>query len=78
MESQEAIGFSNTSEIPALSETEIPAPTRTSFMASWASVTGATGYLLDVSASHSFDSYIDGYHDLQVGNVTGWVVTGLN
>ena len=36
------------------------------------------GYLLDVSTSSSFDSFVDGYHDLDVGNVTGRVVTGLN
>ena len=47
-------------------------------MASWESATGATGYLLDVSTSNSFSSYVDGYHDLDVGNVTGRVVTGLN
>ena len=51
--------------------------TRGSFMASWDNVVGATGYLLDVSTSDSFSDYIDGYHDLDVGNVTGRVVTGL-
>ena len=39
---------------------------------------GAKGYLLDVSTSSSFDSFVDGYHDLDVGDVTGRVVTGLN
>ena len=47
-------------------------------MASWDNVAGATGYLLDVSTSDSFSDYVDGYHDLDVGNVTGRVVTGLN
>jgi len=47
-------------------------------MARWDRVTGATGYLLDVSTSDSFSSYVDGYHDLDVGNVIGQVVTGLN
>ena len=41
-------------------------------------VTGAKGYLLDVSTSSSFDSFVDGYHDLDVGDVTGRVVTGLS
>ncbi|SRR6266540_454289 len=53
-------------------------PTRSSFMATWDSVSGAKGYLLDVSTSRSFSSYVDGYHDLDVGNVRGYVVTGLN
>ena len=49
----------------------------TSFMASWDNVAGATGYLLDVSTSDSFNDYVDGYHDLDVGNVTEQVVTDL-
>ena len=52
-------------------------PTQTSFMASWGNVAGAIGYLLDVSASDSFDDYVDGYHDLDVGNATEQVVTDL-
>ena len=36
----------------------------------------AIGYLLDVSTNDSFSSYVDGYHDLDVGNVTGRAVTG--
>ena len=55
-----------------------PPPTRSSFMASWQPVSGANGYLLDVSASNTFDSYVDGYHDLDVGDATGRVVTRLN
>ena len=46
-------------------------------MASWDKATGTTGYLLDVSTNDSFSDYVDGYHDLDVGNVTGRVVTGL-
>ena len=55
-----------------------PPPTRSSFMANWQPVSGANGYLLDVSTSNTFDSYVDGYHDLDVGDATGRVVTGLN
>ena len=47
-------------------------------MATWEPVSGATGYMLDVSTSSGFDSYVDGYHDLDVGDATGRVVTGLN
>ena len=53
-------------------------PTRSSFMATWGAVEGAKGYLLDVSTSSSFTSYVDGYHDLDAGNVNGRAVTGLN
>jgi hypothetical protein len=47
-------------------------------MATWPSVPGAKGYSLDVSQSSSFDSFVDGYHDLDIGGVTGRVVTGLS
>ena len=46
-------------------------------MATWHSVSGAKGYLLDVSTSNSFSSYVDGYHGLDVGDVNGRAVTGL-
>jgi hypothetical protein len=60
-------------------EFTLPAPpTRSSFMANWESERGANGYLLDVSTTESFSTYVEGYHDLDVGNVAGRVVTGLN
>src|SRR5206468_1524899 len=77
-EFQGPIGLANPSEIPAPAEIEIPAPTRSSFMASWPRVTGATGYLLDVSTSSSFEKYVEAYHNLDVGNLSGRIVTGLN
>src|SRR5262245_24490497 len=68
-----------TSVVPAESELKSPPPpTRSSFMATWKPVSGARGYLLDVSTSSAFDNYVNGYHDLDVGGATGRVVTGLN
>ena len=78
VELQTAPGFPSTTEMAAQGEIEIPAPTRSTFMASWPSVKSAVGYLLDVSTNESFSSYVDSYHDLDVGNVTARVVTGLN
>jgi hypothetical protein len=78
VQSQTAPGFPSPTEIAAQGEIEIPAPTRSTFMASWPGVKSAVGYLLDVSTNESFSSYVDGYHDLDVGNVTARVVTGLN
>jgi hypothetical protein len=76
---QDALQFPNASEITAEIETVSSSPpTRGSFMASWDNVADATGYLLDVSRSDSFSDYVEGYHDLDVGKVTGRVVTGLN
>lgn len=70
--------FPNVGEISAQTEIEIPAPTRSTFMAAWNGSLGVNGYLLDVSTSDSFTSYVDGYHDVDVGNVTGRAVAGLS
>jgi hypothetical protein len=51
--------------------------TASSFTANWTSVSGATGYRLDVSTNSSFNSYVPGYQNLDVGNRTSYNVTGL-
>ena len=48
-----------------------------SFTANWTSVSGATGYRLDVSTSSTFVTYVPGYQDLAVGNTTSRNVTAL-
>ena len=53
-------------------------PTRSSFLAKWHAVRGASGYRLDVSNSPSFDSYVSNYGNLDLGNVTCHVISGLN
>jgi hypothetical protein len=52
--------------------------TASSFTANWSSVSGATDYRLDVSTSNTFTTYVSGYQDLSVGNVTNYNVTGLS
>ena len=59
----------------AINETKV---TTSSFTANWSSVSGATGYRLDVSTNRSFSSYIPGYQNLDVGNTTSYNVTGLS
>jgi hypothetical protein len=54
------------------------APTRSSFMATWAPVSGAIGYRLDVSTTSSFTSYVSGHQDLEVGNITSRIIGGLS
>jgi hypothetical protein len=49
-----------------------------SFRANWRSVSGATGYRLDVATNNSFTSYVVGYQNLNVGNALSRSVTGLN
>jgi hypothetical protein len=76
---QGVLEFPNATKVTPRIETVSPAPpTRSTFMATWDSVGGATGYRLDVSTNNDFSSYVDGYHDLDVGNHHGRAVTGLN
>ena len=56
----------------------IMAPTRSSFLANWNVVRGATGYRLDVSTSDSFENCVSGYLALDVGNITSRIVSGLD
>src|SRR5258708_39016343 len=51
--------------------------TRSSFTALWNPMSQATSYRLDVSTSPSFDSYVTGYHGLEVGPVTWRGVSGF-
>lgn len=48
------------------------------FTANWDAVASATDYLLDVSTSPTFASFVAGYNQLSVGNVLTYAVTGLS
>ena len=48
-----------------------------SFRANWRSVSGASGYRLDVATNNSFTHYVTGYQNLNVGNALSRNVTGL-
>src|SRR5215475_9989181 len=75
---ENSVQLSNRNELsPEPESTSPPPPTRTSFMATWQRVSGAKGYLLDVSTNSSFITYLDGYRELDIGDVTGRLVTGL-
>ena len=52
--------------------------TTSGFTANWGAATGATGYDLDVATDNGFTSFVTGYNNLDVGNVTSYAVTGLN
>ncbi|MBM3922658.1 MAG: hypothetical protein FJ340_05560, partial [Sphingomonadales bacterium] len=50
----------------------------TSFVANWTAVTGSTGYLLDISTSSTFSSFVTGYNSLAVSSSSlSLTVTGL-
>ena len=57
--------------------TAATAITATGFSANWDAVTGAASYRLDVSTSNTFGTFVAGYQDLNVNNVTTYAVTGL-
>jgi len=50
----------------------------TSFTANWHATTGAQGYYLDVATDDAFNTYVAGYQNKDVGNVTSHNVTGLS
>ncbi len=52
--------------------------TANSFTANWSAVNGATDYWLDVSTTSGFSTFVTGYNMKEVGNVTGFDVTGLD
>lgn len=49
-----------------------------SFIAVWNASAGATGYLLDVSTNDVFSTFVSGYQNRAVGNVTTFSVTNLS
>lgn len=50
----------------------------TQIVANWGSVAAATSYILDVSTSNTFATFVTGYENRDVGNVTTFTVTGLS
>ncbi len=50
---------------------------QTNFLAQWEFFEGATKYKIDVSESQQFNSYVKGFHNKDVGNVTRAYVYGL-
>ena len=62
---------------PAPADQAATAVNTTSFQANWSASAGATGYRLDVSTANNFGSFVSGYNNLDVGNVTAYTVSGL-
>ncbi len=80
LSSENATGVSGYSEVetillvPANPEVlEETNTTQTAFVANWAEVTGAEQYLLEVSGSSAFDSYVAGYENKVVTSTTSLV-----
>lgn len=52
--------------------------TESQFTANWSAPTGALGFYLDVATDSGFLNYVLGYQNLDVENVTDYIVTGLS
>ena len=52
--------------------------TTSGFTANWAASSGATKYYLDVATDSGFTTFVSGYQNKDVGNVTSSAVTGLD
>lgn len=52
--------------------------TCTSFEANWSAVSGSIAYFLDVSTDTTFSTFVGGFNNLNVGNVTTFLVTGMS
>ena len=78
--------YNTTSPLSGTITTCAPAPTSptatlitgSSFSAGWVAVTNAASYVLDVSTSATFASFVSGYQELNVGNVTTYAVSNLS
>lgn len=87
LKAKNAAGFSNPSNVIKISTLlALPAVpvlnanntfTQTSFKATWNSVGGVTKYYLDVSSLNNFSTFLSGYENKDVGNVTSFLVYGL-
>lgn len=49
----------------------------TSFTLTWSASPGASTYFLDISDTSTFTTFIPGFNNLDIGNVTSYNVTGL-
>jgi hypothetical protein len=63
---------------PVVVATRATNTSETGFTANWNAAVGATGYRLDVSDNELFTTFVDGFEDLDVGDVTSYLVSGLS
>lgn len=52
--------------------------TAATLSANWNAVTGATGYYLDVATNNTFTTFVAGFNNKNVSNITTYSVTGLS
>lgn len=72
-----APAVTNKSAPPAPVATAGTGLSSTNFTANWNASTGASGYYLDVATDSGFTTYITGYHNRDIGNVTSFLIRGV-
>jgi hypothetical protein len=72
---------SETIEVTTFPDTPVATPASdisvVSFTANWETAEGAKNYRLDVARDQDFNNYVQGYENLDVGNVENYEVDGL-
>lgn len=63
--------------IPNAPVISIASFTDISILIGWSAVSGATKYFLDVATDSGFTTYVSGYENKDIGNVTSYNITGL-
>jgi fibronectin type III domain protein len=74
-------GFSTSTAPGAPTNVSLTQPTSSSLTATWTAATGGSGvagYRLDASTDPAFSSFVAGYQNKDLGNVTQTVLSGLN
>jgi hypothetical protein len=71
-----SISIPTTPDAPVSLDATIITPV--AFQANWEAVEDITGYRLDVSLQSDFSTFIEGYENLNVGDVTDYNVIGLS
>ena len=70
-------GLTLTNNVVPIALMPTPAASCSEFNANWNTIINASGYYLDVANDAAFTSFVTGFNNLHVGNVTTYVVTGL-
>ncbi len=69
---------SHTATVPAPTALSATSISQYSFTANWSSITGVTGYYLDVATDSGFTNFVTNYFNKDVGSITSAAVTGLS
>lgn len=69
--------FTNTILIPNAPVIVVTSFTDITVVVGWSAISGATKYFIDVAIDSGFTSFVPGYNNLDIENVTSYTITGL-